>query len=230
MNSELPPSLAVIFDMDGVLLDSEPLHYRALSRVLAEDGFEWTEKDNEQLLGTTVADTFRIIGENLPLTRSIDSYVATYESRVLEILNGPLEPAAGVRDLLMRLRSARVPLAVASSSRRSWIEATLLSLGVAQFFDAVVSGDEVARGKPEPDIYIRAAVLLGLPPGRCTAIEDAPNGVLSANRAGMRVIAVRTPYTRHLALDGADAEVDTLESVDDRMLGLNRPATLNVEH
>jgi HAD superfamily hydrolase (TIGR01509 family) len=207
--------------MDGVLLDSEPLHYEALSRVLAEDGFEWTERENEQLLGTTVADTFRIIGESLPLTRTTESYLGIYEARVIELLSRPLEPAPGVKPLLARLKSAHVPLAVASSSQRSWIQATLRSLDVAQFFDVVVSGDEVARGKPEPDVYLRTADLLDVFPGRCTAIEDAPNGVLSAKRAGMYVVAVRTPYTRLLTLEGADVVVDTLEGIDDRTLGLD---------
>lgn len=226
--SETSPrrSDAVIFDMDGVLLDSEPLHFEALRSVLATDGFDWSETDNEELLGTTVHDTFVIIGTRRPLTRPIESYLTVYEAAVLEVLSRPLQPSLGVKELLDDLQARRIPLAVASSSRRSWIEATLRSLGIDQYFGVVVSGDEVDRGKPAPDIYLRASEILGVPPERCTAIEDAPNGVLSAHNAGMRVIAVRTPYTRHLTLEGADEVVDSLDQVDlDDIVGTARHST-----
>lgn len=208
-----PVSEAVIFDMDGVLLDSEPLHFKALQRVLQDDGFDWTETDNEELLGTTVRDSFRIIGKRRALTRSVDSYVQIYESAVLDVLSHPLEPAPGVVKLLVALKDRGVPVAVASSSQRSWIEATLHSLAIDHFFGIVVAGDEVARGKPAPDIYLRTSERLGIRGDRCTAIEDAPNGVLSAHAAGMYVIAVRTPYTRHLPVEGADLVVDSLDEV-----------------
>jgi beta-phosphoglucomutase-like phosphatase (HAD superfamily) len=101
---------------------------------------------------------------------------------------------------------------VASSSPRSWIAATLRSIGLGDVFPVIVSGDDVPRdrGKPDPAIYLLAAQRLGVAPGRCLAIEDSPNGVLSAHRAGMRVIGVRTSYTAHLRLEGADQVVDSL--------------------
>lgn len=209
---------AVIFDMDGVLLDSEPLHYRALRDVLAGEGHEWTEKDNERLLGTTVADTFRIISQTVDLMRPHDDLIDIYNTEVLAILSGPLEPAPGLLHLLGRLRSHGVPIAVASSSLRDWIETTLGSLRIRAYFSIVVSGEDIKQGKPAPDIYLRTAELLDVPPVRCAAIEDAPNGIASAQAAGMRVIAVRTPYTVHLSLDAADYIVDGLADIDLAML------------
>lgn len=213
---------AVIFDMDGVLLDSEPLHYRALRDVLAGEGHEWTEKDNERLLGTTVADTFRIISQTVDLVRSHDDLIDTYNTKVLAILNGPLEPAPGLLPLLDLLRAHGVPIAVASSSLRDWIAATLGSLRIRAYFSIVVSGEEIENGKPSPDIYLRTADLLGVRPVHCAAIEDAPNGIASAHAAGMRVIAVRTPYTMDLSLDAADCIADALADIDLAMLHISK--------
>jgi len=204
---------AVIFDMDGVLLDSEPLHYEALSAVLAREGHEWTRKDNERLLGTTVVDSFRVIAETVPLAHPIESYIPVYDRQVLDILHRPLTPAPGALPLIRELRRLSVPMAVASSSLRSWIDATLASLGIADFFRVIVSGEDIENGKPAPDIYLRTAAILGNEPNVCLAIEDAPNGVLSAHAAGMQVVAVRTPYTRRLPLVGAALIVSSLEDL-----------------
>ena len=211
---------AVIFDMDGVLLDSEPLHYQALSRVLTREGYTWTVADNERLLGTTVEDSFRIIDEMVHLRLPREYFLTTYEAEALALLQGPLEPSAGVVSSIDMLAERGLCLAVASSSRRSWIDATLRSLGIAGRFSVVVSGDEVANGKPAPDIYLRAAGLLNMAPEVCTAVEDAPNGLLSARSAGMRVVAVRTPYTKNLDLSQADVVIDSLEELSLVNLGV----------
>ena len=206
--------------MDGVLLDSEPLHYKALSDVLRSQGHEWSREQNEQLLGTTVEDSFRIIAETVPLSVPVEAFVPVYNARILEVLKESLDPAPGVPDLLEALTEAAVPLAVASSSLRSWVEATLASLEIARYFQAVVAGDEIDRGKPAPDIYLRAAGHLGISPDRCVAIEDAPNGVLSAKAAGMKVIAVETPYTSHLSLNEPDLQVAALTELQVRPVGV----------
>jgi beta-phosphoglucomutase-like phosphatase (HAD superfamily) len=95
-----------------------------------------------------------------------------------------------------------------------WIDATLGSIGLADAFDVIVSGDDVVRGKPEPEIYLLAAERLGVAAERCVAIEDSPHGVQSAHRAGMFVLGVRTPVTAHLPLDGAHRVVDSLADLD----------------
>src|SRR5579872_614200 len=134
--------------MDGVLIDSEPLHFEALRSVLAREGHEWTWDDNEHILGTTVLDTFRIISQSVPLAEPIEGYIPAYDAEVLEILSGPLTAAPGVSDLMARLKELGVPLAVASSSLRSWVEATIGSLKLMEYFDVIVAGDEIENGKP----------------------------------------------------------------------------------
>jgi HAD superfamily hydrolase (TIGR01509 family) len=105
-------------------------------------------------------------------------------------------------------------LAVASSSQRLWIETTLRSLGLNAAFSVVVSADDVERGKPDPAIYRLAAERLGVAATDCLAIEDSPSGVVSARAAGMTVLGVRTLYTAHLHLDGAERIVDSLSELD----------------
>ncbi len=211
---------AVIFDMDGVLIDSEPLHFEALNRVLGLEGHHVTPEENEQFLGWTTERMLRVLGERFDLRHRQEHYLTSYEEAFLEMLREPVEAAPGALDLLDELRRMDVPVAVASSSRRSWIQATLGALGMADRFTVVASGDEVTRSKPDPEIFLLAARRLGVPPGACAVIEDSPNGVMAGRRAGMRVIGVRTPYTAHLALEGADIVVESLAYVDASVLGV----------
>lgn len=213
---------AVIFDMDGVLLDSEPLHYQALNEVLGRAGHQLTAHEYEAYIGTTLEETWRRLIERFDLPERLEVYAARYDEAVVAILRGPLDPAPGVLALLEALREAGVSVAVASSSKRNWIAATLHSLGVSDYFPIVVSADDVACGKPDPEIYLLAARKLGLSPEQCVVIEDSPPGVTAASRAGMRAIAVRTPYTAHLQLPGADLIVDSLVGLDLLDLGLGR--------
>src|SRR5262249_45764182 len=159
-------------------------------------------------IGTTVEAMFSILILRHALRRSIIEYIELYDAAVLRVLAVPRAAAPGVTDLLAAAHGFGMRLALASSSRHSWIDATLRSLNLSDAFEVVVSGDDVSRGKPDPEIYLLTAERLGVPPERCLAIEDSPNGVMSAYRAGMSVIGVRTPYTAHLQLQGAALVVD----------------------
>jgi HAD superfamily hydrolase (TIGR01509 family) len=205
---------AVIFDMDGVLIDSEPLHYAVLRGVLAEDGYSYSQTENEQFLGTTTEAMFATMVARHHLPSSTTELDARYHSGILRELRQPREPQAGVRPLVMELRARGVRLAVASSSRTSWIVATLASLRLSDAFPVVVSGDDITHAKPDPSIYVLAADRLGVPAEHCVAIEDSPNGVTSAHRAGMWVLGVRTPYTTHMQLPGANRVIDSLADLD----------------
>jgi HAD superfamily hydrolase (TIGR01509 family) len=205
---------AVVFDMDGVLLDSEPLHHGVLNELLARDNLILDRPEYERFIGWTTEAMFEALIAKYGLSRSVAEYSARYADLVLRVLHEPLDPAPGVITLVQRLRELEMGLAVASSSQRAWIEVTLHSLGLAAMFDTVVSADDVERGKPDPAIYVLAAQRLGVAPRRCLAIEDSPSGVRSARDAGMTVLGVRTPYTAHLQLDGAERIVDSLAELD----------------
>jgi HAD superfamily hydrolase (TIGR01509 family) len=130
-----------------------------------------------------------------------------------------LSPMPGLRPALARLAAAGLPLAVASSGTRAYVGHVLDRLGVAGAFAAVVSGEEVAEGKPAPDVYLLAAGRLRADPAACVAVEDAPHGIAAARAAGMRVVAVPHARTRALDLSRADVVVADLEAAADWILG-----------
>jgi HAD superfamily hydrolase (TIGR01509 family) len=197
-----------------VLIDSEPLHFAALNTVLATTGHALSNADYEQFIGTTTDAMWTTLIARWGLVKSMADYLVQYDEMLLRVLAQPHQPAPGIVPLIARGRELGLRLGVASSSRRIWIDATLRSLGLADAFDAIVSGDDVALGKPDPQIYVLAAQHLGIAPARCLAIEDSPNGVQSAHAAGMTVLGVRTPYTAHLSLDGAARIVDSVSELD----------------
>jgi HAD superfamily hydrolase (TIGR01509 family) len=217
MNLRAPYS-AVIFDMDGVLVDTEPMHLRALNQVLAESGFALSEEENQQLLGTSFKATWDFLIKRFNFEAELERYAPAYDEAVVSLLREPLTPALGSMKLLADLRTHKVPLALASSAKRRWIEATLQSLGMQDFFPITVSGEDVTHSKPAPDIFLLTASRLGLSADRCLVIEDSPNGIAAARGAGMDVIAVRTPNTEGLPLENATRIVSSLEEIDVRDL------------
>ncbi|HEX2171429.1 MAG TPA: HAD family phosphatase [Dehalococcoidia bacterium] len=203
----------MIFDMDGVLVDTEPRHFAALDRVLAAEGHRLPHEFNHELLGLTLESTWDLVVARLGLTGPREDYYRRYDLAVLAELARPLDPLPGVTAWLDAVEAVGLPRALASSSPRAWVEATLAALGLADRFAVTVAGDEVTAGKPAPEIFLRTARKLGVPPSACLVIEDSPAGIEAGRRAGMRVLAVRTPLTAGLTLP-ADWVVDSLEDID----------------
>ena len=201
---------AVIFDLDGVLLDSEPIYLGATNEVLAREGRYLSPEQNARYIGWRYRDMLGEIIPALGLSHPPDHYAAETRRIILDKLSGPLEPPPGAVALLDRLEADGVPHAVGSSSGHAWVETILDGLGLRGRFSIVVGGDDVAHGKPAPDIFLRCAELLGVAPNRCVVIEDSANGVLAAQRAGMAAIGLRTAATATLTLDGCLAVVDGL--------------------
>jgi HAD superfamily hydrolase (TIGR01509 family) len=188
---------AVIFDMDGVLVDSEPFGFEALRRVMARYGLPYGEEENAEFLGRTTLDSCQILRERHRLPEAAETLADWYVEGMLEqIARGPI-PMAGVPEVLRRIRAAGYRMALASSAEVRVIDANLTALGLRPLFDAVVSGTQVARGKPAPDVVLAAAERLGAPPATCLVVEDSRNGLLAAKAAGMRCAVVPCAHTRH---------------------------------
>ena len=200
-----------MFDMDGVLVDGEPLHFRAVNTLLAEEGKAMSLDEYRPYMGTKSG--WREMMQPLGLTRDISYYSQRYDEIVLAEYRECSVPLPGAVALVRALEAAGVPIGVCSSSRLSWVEACLSRLGLLDAFDSIVTGSEVERGKPAPDIYLLAAERLGAEPRDCLAIEDAPAGIESAQNAGMTVWAVWTEYTRGLTLPDPDRTLDSLEDI-----------------
>jgi HAD superfamily hydrolase (TIGR01509 family) len=180
---------AVLFDMDGLLVDSEPLWLEVETAVMARLGSGWTEADQMQLLGGSLDRTVRYLlaKATRPATpQEIGRWLMSGMIERARVSGIPVRP--GARELLAAVAAAGLPHALVTSSQREFAEAVLAGTGMR--FDAVVCADDVSVTKPDPEPYLLAAKLLGVEPARCVALEDSPNGVASAEAAGCRVIAV----------------------------------------
>jgi HAD superfamily hydrolase (TIGR01509 family) len=201
---------AVIFDMDGVLVDSEPLGFEALRRVMARYGLGYSEAENAEFLGRTTLDSCRILKARHALPDPAEALADLYVEGMLEqIGRGPIA-MPGVPAVLERARAAGYRLALASSAEVRVIEANLAALALVPLFEAVVSGTQVARGKPAPDVFVAAAERLAVPADGCLVVEDSRNGLLAAKAAGMRCAVVPCAYTRHQDFREADHHLTTL--------------------
>jgi HAD superfamily hydrolase (TIGR01509 family) len=203
---------AVIFDLDGILVDSEPLHFRAANRVLRRHGASIDEAKYQGYIGLGERPTWMLWREEFRLDAPIERLLEEHtEARLIEIDAGviPIEPAV---HLARRLRAAGERLAIASSSAPPVIAALLQALHVAEAFPLRVSGNdpEVQHGKPAPDIYRLTARRLNVSPATCVAIEDSRPGVQAAKRAGMTCVAVPTRWTTDHDFSDADLILQTL--------------------
>lgn len=208
---------AVIFDMDGVLLDSEPLHFRAIQEIFTSRNATFTEQDNRTFFGATDAELFRILRILHNLEPSTEALVREKTEILLRLVGADPRPLPGVPEVPRRLKARGLALAVASSSVRPLIDAALPTLGLGDCFDAIVSGEELVRGKPAPDIYLLAARRLGVPPSACLAVEDSQNGVLAAKAAQMACVAIPCPATRDQDLSEADLVLASLKALPEAL-------------
>lgn len=199
---------AVIFDCDGTLVDSEPLSRRAWERALAPFGCAFTDEDAAAVLGRSYALVHAYFAGRAPLPGS-EAFWPLLSSELFALLDAELEPFADAVATVRELRERGVPLAVASSSPRERLDRTLRAAGLAALLPVTVAGDEVARGKPAPDMLLAAAERLGAAPADCIVVEDAPVGVDAALAAGMTAVAIR----RAAALDGLGAAHVVLDTL-----------------
>jgi HAD superfamily hydrolase (TIGR01509 family) len=191
---------AVVFDLDGVIIDSEPVWEQVRRQVVAENGGHWAADAQQRLMGMSTGEWARYLSEDLGVGLPPDQVAALVIERMAARYTErlPLMPGAvtAVRGL-----AARWPLGLASSSPRSLIGTVLDAAGLRSSFAATLSTEQVARGKPAPDIYLAVAGELGRRPDACAAVEDSTNGLRSAAAAGLRVIAV--PHPRYPPDPGA---------------------------
>lgn len=207
---------AVILDLDGLMIDSEPLHQRAFNALLKRRGiaFEFQiEEYGKCFVGMPVVENAHYLIARFNLRGAPAEIIAEREEIYEELIADPanLVVMPGVFQLLDEAQSRGLPLAVASGSPRKQVEIILRGMGIVQRFQAVVAGTDVPKTKPAPDVYLRAAKEIGVAPANCTALEDSATGVTAAKLAGMRAIAVPNQYTAHQDLSHADARVANLD-------------------
>src|SRR5919108_1237125 len=184
---------AVVFDLDGLLIDSEQVWDEARRALARERGGRWTETASRDMMGMSSLEWSRYMHDVVGVPDPPEEISAQVVQRLESIYRRQVPLLDGAVEAVERL-GARGPLALASSSNRELIDLVLELTGLGQFFRATVSSEEVARGKPAPDVYLEAAQRIRADPQRCAAVEDSENGIRSAKAAGMRVVAIPNPH------------------------------------
>lgn len=204
---------AFIFDLDGVLIDSEQVWDEVRRDFVIEAGGSWTDSAQRDMMGMSSGEWSRYVAEELGVDQSSQAISEQIAGGVADVYRERLPLLPGARDAVERM-AARWPLAIASSSNRGVIDLVLELGGLDRFFVATVSSEEVGRGKPAPDVYIEAARRLDTEPEACGAVEDSHNGIAAAQSAGVKVIAI--PNSLYPPGDEALAKADVvLESLDE---------------
>jgi len=200
--------------MDGVLVDSEPMHLRSYQEILGDHGIAYSEQDNREFLGRKDIVILDTLKQRHNIERSAEDLLSEKEAVLARLLKDDSVPRAGLMSLLAEAHTHAVPMAVASSATLPTIELVVDTLGIRSYFRALTSGDEVAHGKPAPDVYLLAARRLGVDPWRCMAIEDTAAGIAAAKAAGMYCVAIPCDATRHQDHSQADLQLDSLAELD----------------
>lgn len=209
---------AVIFDFDGLLVDSEPIYVNSNKRFLTERGvtdFSIIEK----IFGMRAEETFELMKSTFGFEESVEELMNTRNGYILEDFNnGKLELMPDLKKVLNILKT-KYSLSIGSSSKRVLLQTAMEIHNLTEYFPLIVCGDDVIKGKPEPDIYLKVAEKLNVHPSECIVLEDAPNGVLAGIRAGMKTIAIPNEQTKGLTFPHADYFVSGLREVPE-ILGL----------
>ncbi|MCS7253460.1 MAG: HAD family phosphatase [Armatimonadota bacterium] len=207
----------VIFDLDGVLVDSSEFHFQAWQI--------WAKRHGTTMTYEFFRETFGMVNDNI-IPHLIPRELTKEELKALsdekeaifrEVARGRIKPLKGAVELVRALQDAGYRLAIGSSTPRKNIEAVLESIGLDDAFKVRIAAEDVTKGKPEPDVFLKASAGIGVPPNRCAVIEDAVAGVEAAKRAGMRAIAVATTHPKE-RLSHADIVVDSIADVTVEMI------------
>jgi HAD superfamily hydrolase (TIGR01509 family) len=212
---------AVVFDLDGVIVDSEHVWDEVRQELAAERGGRWHDRASRDMMGMSSREWSRYMHDVIGLEEPPEEINAEVVRRLKAVYRENLPLIPGAVEAVERL-AARWPLGLASSSNREVIDLVLEASGLAGHFSATVSSEEVAQGKPAPDVYLETARRMGVEPDRCAAVEDSENGIRSAKAAGMRTIAIPNPRypPDEAALGEADVVLDSVAELNPDVVGL----------
>lgn len=205
---------AVIFDMDGVIVDSEPIHYRLNQELFQKMQLNITDEEYRTFVGITDWDMWSAIKKRHQLHQSVEELMAMHRQHSRsEMHKLDLEPIPGIPALLDRLKAVGLKLAIASSAPVDWIQVVVRKCHLESYFDVLVSGEHVAHGKPAPDIFLLAAEKLQVQPSQCLVIEDAERGVQAAKAAGMQCVGYQNPHSYAQDLSLADRIIHHMDEL-----------------
>ncbi len=211
---------AVLFDLDGLMVDSEPHSIVSWQAVLGRHGVAFDQTMLDSILGLRLSETAQLAIDRFHLPDQPAELAREKTEYQIEHLNGNVKPMSGLIELLDDIDRRGLRKAIASSGMRRYVMAVLKTVGLTDRFNVIVTGDDVIKGKPAPDVFLKAAEVLRIEPQACLVLEDAPAGVQAAKAAGMMCIAVPNEHTRQLDLSLADEVLPSLSVVRDRLPAL----------
>lgn len=186
---------AVIFDMDGLMIDTEGVYWAVGRQMAREFGKEVSNETLGRMMGRAPLESIEVFARELGLSRPPEQLLREREQRVFEIFQRGVEPMPGLQEVIERLRP-HFKLAIATSARRNFVDLIFGHLGLHRFFDVIQTSDDIKRGKPDPEIYLLAMSKLGVIAADCFVLEDSSNGALAGKRSGAYTIAVPSQYTK----------------------------------
>ncbi|TRZ42760.1 HAD family hydrolase [Robertkochia solimangrovi] len=202
----------IIFDMDGVLVDSEPFHFKVLKAVMNSLSIEFSKSYHDTLVGTANKPMWEKLIRDFDIPHSLEAMQSGHKDMFYRMLEGELlQPTPGIHDLLQRIRESGYGLSVASSSPKKLISLVMDQLGIGDYFDHLVSGEELERSKPFPDIFLKVASLYAEDTDKFLVIEDSRNGVHAAKAAEMHCIGYYNPNSGNQDLSKADLIIDDFD-------------------
>jgi len=205
---------AVIFDMDGVLIDSEPAYLEMNLKMFEQFGIEMDEENYKALVGIPSVPMWKFLKEKYELKNEVSEFITLEKKRMLEILDSDIitKPVTGIKELMDDLKSFNFKLSVASSSAKDNINFVLEKLKIKDNFEFIISGEDVVNGKPFPDIFLKVSDFFNISPEKCFVIEDSVNGIKAANSAGMNSIGFINDGTNTQDLSKADIIINNFDS------------------
>lgn len=206
---------AIIFDMDGVLIDSEPLHLQFSQELFKKLKIQMSIEDYSKFVGTTSKYMWGVIKDRYSLKNTVDELIKMEREGFFKYLSSiDIEPIDYIPELLSELSKNNFKTAVASSSPINVIEFIIKSFKLETYFNELVTGDYVSKSKPNPDVFLYAAKKLNVLPHECVVIEDSHNGVLAAKNAGMKCIGFKNPHSGKQDLSKADMLISSFREID----------------
>lgn len=205
---------AFIFDMDGVIIDSEPIHNQVDIQTLNQLGANVTKKDLEKYVGMVDNEKWALFKQDFNISISTDEIIDLQVAEKVRIVQeSNIEPIEGIKNIIIELKKNNVLIGVASSSPIIYIKEVLKKFKLDCYFDCIICGQDVSNGKPAPDIFIKVSNMLNIDPINCLVIEDSKNGALAAKAAGMTCIGYINPNSGDQDLSSADIVVKSISDI-----------------
>lgn len=212
-------NLAAIFDMDGVLVDSVGLNWQAYNEVLERYGKRVETEDISRYVGRDIHGQVDMLNQDFDLEIDPDQFIED-TAQIKQSLFKNIQPNPGVEDFLDELKTAQIPIALGTSNSREVATQRLSTMGIEKYFDTIVTEEDTDLHKPNPDVYLKAADNLDFSAEDCVVFEDAPSGIEAAKKAGMKCVAIKTPYVQEEAISNVDQIVNSFEDINLRTIEL----------